>query len=495
VERQNISPHMGLAAFPVDLALPQVEIASNAALMREVFRTYLRPFSGKTYHIQDCILTRIRHRQAARCILQYNLRLVDSATGRERIQWVTGVIYPKDRAEHIWQRLRAADVQEQISADFRTFEPVSFIPELKMLVQLFPYDRRLPALPFLISGPSAEIESLLLAGFGPGSWYAEGWNVEPIRYRAGLAVVLRYTVEARDSETSKREKKRFYAKIYRDEKGEQIYQVLQALWGRDNARGKYFTVARPITYLNDLHALVQEEASGISFQDILLNGQDDEAVSAARKVARALAALHLDQISTTRHHRLQDEIATLEKIRETLQWAAPLLREELGVIVRSIVASLEEVPLRPTHLDLKTDHILLEGDRCTLLDFDSFGLADPILDVAHALAQIVGLKFRLAAPHDRLRMAACAFTEEYFNHVPGNWRSRLPSHCAGAALKVALGFFRRQEPQWPEKVSTLIAEAKASLAGKGMWRDFSPPYRPQIDGADPVVAMSVQVGR
>jgi hypothetical protein len=379
---------------------------------------------------------------------------------------VTGVIYPEDRAEHIWKKLRAADPKPEISGAFETFEPVSFIPELKMLVQLFPFDRRLPALPLCMRDPSAEIESLLLARFGPGNWQTESWDVEPIRYRAGLAVVLRYTVQARDKTTRRREKRRFYAKIYRDEKGEQIYQVLQGLWARSSNGGEHLTVASPIAYLSGPRALFQEEASGTSFQEILLHGPDREVDSAARRVARAIAALHLDHIPTPRHHLVQDEVAVLEKIGKTLQWASPDLKGELAAIGRAIVRSLKEVPLRPTHLDLKTDHVLLDREHCALLDLDSFALADPVLDAAHVLAQIGGLKFRPAASNDRLLLAAGAFTEEYFNHVPGEWRSRLVPHYAGAALKVALGFFRRQEPEWREKACSMIKEAKASLESR-----------------------------
>jgi hypothetical protein len=469
---QDIAAHLEIEAFPLDRCLPQVEIGSDGGQMRELFRRYLRRCGQYHYQIQDCTLTRIRHRAAARCILQYNLRLVDSVTGRERIQWVTGAIYPEERAKHIWQKLRNANLGKELSSAFQIFEPVSFIPELKMIVQLFPYDRRLPALPLLATRPSVEIKSLFLARLGPGRWYTEAWDVEPIRYRAGLAAVLQYTLQARDAATGRREKRRFYAKIYRDEKGEQIYKVLQGLSRRSNNGGEHLTVASPIAYLSDHRALFQEEASGTSFQEILLHGPDREVDSAARRVARAIAALHLDHISSARHHLVQDEIATLEKTTETLQWAGPHLKEKLAGIVRAVVANLKEVPLRPAHLDLKTDHVLLDQNHCTLLDLDSFALADPVLDTAHILAQIFGLKFRPAASEERLRMAARAFGEEYFNHVPGEWRSRLVPHYAGAALKVALGFFGRQEPNWRKKVDALVEEAKASPEGRTVWRDL-----------------------
>ena len=466
VGHKEVDPDMDLGAFPVGLGLPELEIASDAGLMREVFGKHLRPLNGKAYRIRDCVITRLRYRQAAGCILQYALRLLDPETGLERIHWVTGVMYREDRAERTWEKLRANGPLPVASDPSLSFEPNSFIPELKMLVQVFPYDRRLPSLLLLMSGLSPEVESLLLARFGTGRWRASACQIEPIRYRAWLTAVLRYSVSARDSATGRKEERRFYLKTYRDERGEQIYQLLRALWERDDTGEEGFTVGRPVAYLSDLHALIQEEAPGISFQQILLDGQDGEADTAARRVARAVAALHLDQIPAQKHRLLHDEVARLEDAGTLLQWACPHLSEEIEALVAAVAARLEGVPLRSAHLDLKTDHMLLDGERCALLDLDSFAAADPVLDPAHVLAQIIGLSLRFPMRRRRLRAAARAFAGEYFNCVPGDWRGRLPSHYAGAALHAAVGFFRRQEPQWPEKIAALVREAQDSLAGR-----------------------------
>src|SRR5205807_9539621 len=100
--------------------------------------------------------------------------------------------------------------------------------------------------------------------FGPGNWHADVWNIEPIRYRAGARAVLRYEAEMRDAATGRREKRRFYVKVYRGEEGERTYQVLQALWRRPEAGGEGFTIGKPIAYLPSLHALLQEESPGTS---------------------------------------------------------------------------------------------------------------------------------------------------------------------------------------------------------------------------------------
>lgn len=457
---------MSLEVFS-DPSLPQLQIASDPGQMLEVFRRHLRPLTKKAYRIQDCLLSRVRvryRRAGPRCVLQYTLHIVETETGRERSQWVTGVIYAKDRSDRIWQKLRAADPVQEFPGVFLTFEPVSFIPDLRMLVQVFPYDRRLPTLPLLMAGPSPDLEPLLLTRFGPGDWRVEAWNIEPIRYRAELGAVLQYTVQTRDAATYRREEKRFYVKVYRGEEGEQTYRVLQALWERADAKGEGFTVGRPIAYLSGLHILVQEEAPGTSLREVLLQGRGT--ASAVRQVARALAVFNQDDVVTARHHLLQDEVAVLERVGKLLQWSCPHLKEEVEAIVGAVATGLEEVPLGPTHRDLKTDHILLDGDRVVFIDLDSFAGADPVLDPAALLANLAALPSLFPLSQRRVRTAARVFTEEYFAHVPRAWRSRLPLHYAGAVLKVAVGFFQRQEPRWPEKIAAMVEEARNSLAGR-----------------------------
>ena len=160
----------------------------------------------KVYDIEDCRLIRLRYRQDSRCFLLYTLRLVEPDTGRERDVQVTGLIYAeKDKAEQTWRKLKATDPQKEIPDGWLTFEPVSFVPELDMLVQVFPYDHRLPTLPLLAAGPPPELEPVLLGRFGPGEWRVQAWNTEPVRY-LDRGVVLRYT--AKSPKRCDREKRR-----------------------------------------------------------------------------------------------------------------------------------------------------------------------------------------------------------------------------------------------------------------------------------------------
>jgi Ser/Thr protein kinase RdoA (MazF antagonist) len=260
--------------------------------------------------------------------------------------------------------------------------------------------------------------------------------------------------------------KRFYAKVYRDEgQGQQTYQVLRALQKHARTNGEGFTVARPLAYLSGLQTLLQEEAPGTPLDEILLG--DGDTTAAVRRVAQALAAFNQgDPPATTRQYLLADQVADLERARRLLGWACPYLKMEVESIIKGVFAGLQEVPLRPTHRDLKPDHIFLDGERTIFIDLDSLAKADPVLDPAHLLARLAAMPALFPIPREQARVAAQEFAEEYFTHVPSTWQERLPFHYAGRLLEVAHGFFRRQAPDWPDKIATLLEEAKASLAGR-----------------------------
>jgi hypothetical protein len=456
---------MSVGSFLDDPAFPQLEIVTDPTLMKQTFRTHLRPV-GKVYNIEHCHLIRLRYRPGSRCFLLYTLRLLEPDTGRERDVQVTGLLYAeKNRAEKAWRKLQATDPRQEIPNGWLTFEPVSFVPELDMLVQVFPYDHRLPTLPLLLAGPPPELESLLLTRFGPGDWRVEAWNIEPVRYREQGGAVLRYTAKARNAATGRRTERRFYAKVYRHEKGEQTYQTLRALWKQASANGEGFTVARPLAYLSDLRALILEEAPGRPLEEILLGERDP--TGAVRRVARALAAFNQgDAPATTRPHLLADQVAVLERARRLLGWACPHLRLEVESIIEGVMAGLEEVPLGPTHRHLSPDHIFVDGERTIFIDLDSLAKADPVLDPARLLARLAAMPTLFPIPPHRARAAAWEFAEEYFAHVPGGWQDRLPFHYAGALLKISFGLFGRQIPDWPGRIAGLVAEARDSLAGK-----------------------------
>jgi Ser/Thr protein kinase RdoA (MazF antagonist) len=277
---------------------------------------------------------------------------------------------------------------------------------------------------------------------------------------------LQLKARAREAATGQVAERRYYAKIFRDEvQGEQAHQALRALWDRASWGEAGFTVARPVAYLDSLRLLIQEEVPGSTLTDRLC--REEEVLPATRKAARALAALHLVDVTPPHCYRLQEEFAHLERSGELLRSVCPHLGPEIEEIVRVIVAALAEIPPAPTHCDFKADHVLLDGDRVALLDVDKLAGGDPVRDVANFMANLLRQSPHYRLPDERRWAVEQAFVEEYFVHVPEAWRARLPYRHAMALLNKAASLDRRQEPGWSNRIEAFLRETRASLAGRG----------------------------
>src|SRR6266513_1516845 len=106
MRKQQQTAEVCLGAFPDDPDFPQLKVASDPGRMLEVFRSHLKPVSGKACQIRRCTPFRFRYRQStSRCVLQYTLRVVEPGTGRQWDQWVTGLVYAENgEAERLWGR-------------------------------------------------------------------------------------------------------------------------------------------------------------------------------------------------------------------------------------------------------------------------------------------------------------------------------------------------------------------------------------------------------
>jgi len=452
------------ARFPTDPDFPQLATLTNPGLMLDVFRSRLKPIAGRRVHIEECTPARFRCRQSrTRCVLQYSLRVVEASSGRRWDQWVTCLVYARaGKAERVWRSLQAAEARRNVPEQWRTFEPVDFFPDLQMLVEVFPFDRRLPTLHLVMGEALRSLEPALFSRLPAGAWRTEERRLEATRYRTEIAAALRYTIMARDSLSGRRETLRCYVKVYHNDHGERTFRLLRSLAEPSAQVLGSFELIRPITYLPELWTLVVEEAPGTSLRDVLLRQGD--VTTAMRAAARAVAAFNQAPLPITESTPLDMQLDQLERASALVQWAFADASAEVRAITDTVVRGLDEVPPAPIHGDLKPDHIFWTGERVVFIDLDAAVLGDPVRDPAHLFAYILSRIHLDALPPDQARSAALAFVEEYFRLVPTPWRRRFSLHCAGALIEVAGALFRSQEPHWPEKVSAAIVEARRALS-------------------------------
>src|SRR5207302_1320769 len=172
-------------------------------------------------------------------------------------------------ASRRWEEMKAEVPEGRIPKSCLTFEPVGFIPSLQMLVEVYPYDRKLRTLGSVVGGAVQGIEPSLLGRLRPGEWRVEQRTIEPTRYRTEFGAALRYVIRARDAVSATSEEVRCYLKVYRNDRGAETFRILQSLSGSGPDGKRPYSTVKPIVYVDELRTLALEEAPGVSLTQIL----------------------------------------------------------------------------------------------------------------------------------------------------------------------------------------------------------------------------------
>jgi aminoglycoside phosphotransferase len=406
----------------------------STALDPEAMRARFAARFGPGPVVDGCVIERIRHRSRERAIVQYALAVRDVETGLRGERLCSALLYAEaGRAPRVARKLGAAGWHEA---------------DLDMAIQLFPHDRKLPALAAALSAPPAELRSAL--GIDP---HAE-CRVRMLRYRAGLSGTLRYGFGERQ----------VFAKIYADDQGAATAAMLDRLAGVLPAG---LGTVRALAYLPEARMLAIDAARGECFEHTL-TGPDAQAH--VRQIAAALVALHRTPVTarTLRRHTRVDEIANMQRARDHVAWCCPHLNARVTALTDAIAAQLPELPSRLTHRDLKIDHLFLDGDTVNLIDMDSCALSDPMLDVALFAARLFALPLRGLLDQNAAQTLVGTFLATYLPQAPAERAAHLPLLLSAGLLDVAQGFFVRQEANWRAAVESMVTMAEDAFASLSM---------------------------
>jgi hypothetical protein len=429
---------------PEDLVLPHLAEALDPVAMLTLFRRNMTTAGG--FGIEACMVDRIRYRRGARAVVQYTARLV-GPSGEQREQWITALLYPRERARQVWGKLETS--MPTIAAPGAVLPPVAFDSDSRLILQVFPVDRRLPSLPTLFN--PERLKSVLPRSRAG----ANVWTAEAVRYRAGLGCALRWGLDAPSNGSD-----RWYVKAYRDLQGARTHRALLALGSALSGRG--FTVPEPVAYLEDHRALVQEEVSGRSVADVLL--ARDDAAPVMERVAETLATFHREVPAPARRRTKSDELDDVRRAAALVTWVRPALTDTVQGVVACVAEGLDDVKPAATHGDLNPDHIVLSGDSLTVLDLDWFAGSDPVTDVGSMIARLTGMAYRRPQLAPRIEVVGRAFADAYFARVPSTWQRRFPPHHAAALLHEAGACFRHQLPNWPHLMDSIVQRAMEVLS-------------------------------
>jgi hypothetical protein len=298
------------------------------------------------------------------------------------------------------------------------------VPELDLLLWLWPCDPALSQLPALLE--PAATQSL---------WDAPAADIHVPRYEPERRATLHYThADGRE----------VYAKTFCDTQGLAVYRRFVWMLERSQQDANAPLVARPLQCSVDGRTLWQEAAQGTPLLPLT---QARPSGDWLLPLAHAIATVHDAPIALagpvardTTHW-----LAEVRRRRNKISRALPELTALADATANAIEHAAAHLPAHAPmliHGDFHPDQVWLDGARIVIFDFDEFALGDPMEDLAEFIVKLPA----------------------------GASSAQLVALWLGAYAQVAPQRFCRQRLRWHMAVQQLLQASRAFIFQIDDWR-------------------------
>lgn len=322
----------------------------------------------------------------------------------------------------------------------------------RMQIEVAPLD---PTFPALVRAMTPSHVTTLLADHTT----APLDQITTLRYRPRQRHVLRY--DLRFPLSGKAEVPSFFAKLSPDDEGTATWAVV-AWCAEQLARcASGVTALQPQAWIPADRLLLYPYAPGIPLSELLSTNQP--VLPLLHKAGVALRALHDTPCPPTLPLARKDftgEVKATLQAGEHLAVLAPALYHTLCTLLEQVQERYQRyAAVKPsfTHSDFKADHLLVDRDQLTLIDFDSCMLTDPAADVGKFLADLRWWH-SLGGQFD-LRQAQAAFLTGYGLTRPSALLVRAHLYESLILAKSTVRRLNLFDDQWLAQSQRLLAQA------------------------------------
>jgi hypothetical protein len=328
---------------------------------------------------------------------QYQLTVAGPDAAPERVVTLRGTVIPPGDPEPVLTAPRAA---------FGTDDWQGYLPDVRLLLEPYPPDAALPALPHLTNPEEARAlleDSIRAAAPAYRDLRLQAVTPRVVRYNPGSRCTILYRIDYPPGLAAGRPWPDIVVvKTYHRDKGQRAYAAMRALWESPLATGNEVTLAEPLAFLPDLNVLVQgpireEQTLQDLIETALRTGTPEvraELDAYLHKTAAGLAALHQGEVPADTSRAWEDERDEVQAVADRVGLALP----EMAGVLAPLLARLEARaaahpadPPGPAHGTFRPAQVLLNHGQIGFIDFDSFCRAEPALDVALFVEKIKDL--------------------------------------------------------------------------------------------------------
>ena len=447
-----------MRAVPSDPALPALRGLFPEAGAPEFVAEAVSLMTGVPARPGEATIRHVRYRPTKSCAVLWSFSTPDGSAAL-----VSGTLFRNEAgadaiSRESFQRL-AAEAQAVRGTERPAFR---YIAEQKLLLQAFPLDLRLPGLPLATS--EARLRRTLPSAFGIAADARVTVAVQS--YKPRHRCVLRYDIES-DAGSA-----RYFAKVFRDDRGGKLLGWLRSLHDQLDVAGGPWRITPPAAYVPEAQLLLFKAAkSGIELKERLKDAAADPELRRALRddmttAARGLAALQrcsIDGVPVVGPARALD---ALLELTDGLSAVAPDLAAAAERRIQELDDEAERLPTEAlvlAHGAFRHDQLLLESGGQLVLDLDTICRSGASADAGNFLSylDVTALRRR------RLRAVAdeCASA---FEQAAVRQPSISPAWTAWyrrvGHVKAALRSFLGLDGKWPELARTFLGVEQAALA-------------------------------
>ncbi|MCI0694733.1 aminoglycoside phosphotransferase family protein [candidate division KSB1 bacterium] len=416
-----------------DPMLPHRDTALDAHAMANQFARHLSAVCPSLeWEVVRCAIEKVYYRQGHHCGVLYRVTLRHPA-GSEADEWFFGRLCPEGRGFNQLERAVSAAKHFYVAHDFlRYLPPISFWPDLNMIVWVFPQDPKIAALPYLvdpgfvrqqIKTNLSHLREALGNGIDGGSeawWHCTEIRYDRVKYMPGKRCVLRFHINMAGPAGESRQVN-FYSKSYNDAWSRYHFDMLKSVYEQLAARAPIVNIPKPLLHLDGFNTFWQEEWPGQPLIEVMEEQNWEELFP---RIAEVVAAMHRSRSNGFRPGPDPDEVMNtaeedgtkfaymLPQYQRSIMPALERLRKEKSAL------ELQNIPAAPIHGACRVEQMLMRGAELALVDFDAVAMGDPHYDVAEFIASLQYLELSRGLSRQRLARAAKLFYESYAALVP-----------------------------------------------------------------------------
>ncbi|MEM7115915.1 MAG: aminoglycoside phosphotransferase family protein [Chloroflexota bacterium] len=340
-------------------------------------------FATRVQLVSNCKIKRVYYKPEKQTYRVYLTATIQAANGQHLgEQDLFAHLLPPQELEAQW---RQAQNRSWVQPAFGP--AMCLIPEPGMIVWAYPNDPKVPGAALLAE--SAKVLAQLQAaptafGLQPEQ-QPVGLTAKLAKYVTGQRCGYLYTVQLADGSEHP-----LYAKAYRQTAGKRANQIWQQVWDSAARKNGRLHLPQPYSYDSEHHILWQETSSGQPLAKIL---DSVDLPQIAANVGHQLAALHNSNFDLPAGDGIEQEKAELKKCITAVQRSLPQIADRCNKLYARLLdnpeASQPSVQV-PIHASFKPSHILVDGDRCTIIDFDGTTWGDGAYDLGRFIAHLRG---------------------------------------------------------------------------------------------------------